>query len=82
MNQELKTKPMLVDSKAIKAKRINKKISKSLNQEWSFVPSIYTDFLRLVGNVLLIPVALVIGLLEGIHAGVIKGLEKTLSTYR
>jgi hypothetical protein len=68
--------------KAAKADRINRKISKGLNSEWGFIPTPYTNFIKLVGNVLLIPVAIFMGLLEGIRAGFIAGMEKTLQLYK
>jgi hypothetical protein len=70
-----------------KARAINRKVSKKLfgkrNQdEWGFLPKFYIDGIKLVWNIVLIPVVLVVAVLEGIRAGFIAGMQKALTLYR
>lgn len=68
-----------------KAARVNRKVNRAFQKkrdEWSFVPSFYIDGLKMVGNVLFIPVVLVVAVLEGIRAGFIAGMQKALTLYR
>lgn len=78
----------IVDRKAQKARAINRKVSKKVFgkqrslDEWRFVPPSYIYGLKLVWNVVLIPVVLVAAVLEGIRAGFIAGMQKALALYR
>jgi hypothetical protein len=79
-----KTQPVLVDKKAVKVKsslrEVNQKFQKQ--SDWSFVPGTYIEFIKLCGSLLFIPVALLMGIMEGIRAGFIAGLQKTLALYK
>ena len=90
MNGETKKNPVhIVDPKAAKANKVNRKVTKKVfgknNQaisDWNFIPHFYIDFGKLTGNILYIPVVLIIAILEGIRCGFIRGMEKALEMYR
>lgn len=63
------------------AKRGPRKKAKPTN-DFSFVPTIYTDFLKAIVNVGYIAVAVAMGILNAISVGFEKGLEQTLNIYR
>jgi hypothetical protein len=85
MNGKSEKAVHIVD-KAAKTKAVNKKVNKVFKRntasEWSFVPSFYIDGLKMIGNVLFIPVVLIVAVLEGIRAGFIAGMQKALTLYR
>lgn len=74
----------IVDRQKEKARAVNKKVNKKFQKhdEWSFVPDFYVDGLKMISNVLLIPIVLVAAILEGIRAGFIAGMQKALALYR
>jgi ABC-type uncharacterized transport system involved in gliding motility auxiliary subunit len=87
MNGNAKKAVHVVDGiieKKNKAKRINKQLSRKLNHadDWGFVPSSYLVFLKMVWNIVLIPVVLVVAVLEAVRAGFIAGMQKALAMYR
>jgi hypothetical protein len=67
-----------------KTRAVNKKVNKKFQKkdDWGFVPSFYIDGLRMLWNVLLIPVVLIAAVLEGIRAGFVAGMSKALSLYK
>ena len=90
--EQTKKNPMqLVDGKTVRAKKVNREISKKVfgknnralgESDWDFIPRFIIDFLHLVSNILYIPVVLIIAILEGIRCGFIRGMEKALAMYR
>ena len=64
------------------SKVVNRKYQRSQKSDWSFAPSLYVDFLKLLGNILILPVVLIMASMEGIKAGVVAALEKALKMYR
>jgi len=73
----------LVDRKAEKVKAVNRTVNKKFRkQEWDFVPSEYVAFVKALGRVLYIPIALTMAILEGLRAGFVAGLEQALSLMR
>lgn len=65
-------------------KEINRKVTRQVfnkkKEVWPLPPA-YLEFARLTGKLLFIPIALIIGILEGIKEGFISGLKKALSIY-
>lgn len=67
-----------------KTKAVNKKVNKKFQKkdDWSFVPAFYVEALKMLFYIMLVPVVLIAGVLEGVRAGVIAGLSKALSLYK
>jgi len=79
---ETAKKVHIIDKEKTKAviKKVNRNFQKK--DEWSFMPVIYLDFIKLSGKILFIPVVLIMAVMEGIRAGIIAGAQKTLLLYR
>lgn len=91
MNGKPEKSVHIVDKKAEKTAKINKRVTKQvygknnaavMQNEWDFIPRFYVDGLKLIGRVLYIPVVLAAAVLEGVRCGFISGLQKALAMYR
>lgn len=84
MGAELKMKP--VGDKSIKLQKINKRVSKKLNKKEAnardIMPGGIVTALRMVYLVLLIPVTLVVGIVDGVCYGFFKFLDTGLGMYK
>jgi hypothetical protein len=84
MGTELKMKP--VGDKSIKLQKINKQVSKKLNKKEvgvsDIMPGGITKVLRMIYLMLLIPVVLIVGLVDGVCYGFLKFLDTGLGMYK
>jgi len=82
MGLELKMKP--VGDKSIKLQKINKQVSKKLNKRAvnDIMPMGIFKALRMIYLLLLIPVTLIVGLIDGVCYGFEKFLNTGLGMYR
>lgn len=77
----------IVDRKAEKVKRVNRIVNRKFKRrtqpsEWDFIPEGFIDFVKASGRVFYIFAVLIMGVLEGIRAGFIAGMQKALAMYR